>query len=310
MHDNKVKKAVAPSQLVIEPYKYYTHAGEIIYSHGNKYLHLDEKGREIYRSKKFDINDMLAEEADYEYLFRAMVAESDNNYEEDLDELLKITKKEPIVVGGCGRSGTTLLLSILGSHSSIGAFDEELYCFYPGPYRIKRLINAIKDSGFENKRWCEKTPKNIKIFGNLLHIFKKHVKLIHVVRDGRDVITSVHPAHPGRYWVPTQRWIEDVEAGLECDEHIHRVRYEDIVLNTESALRSLCDFIEEPFEKEMLDYVSKTSVLKNIAWEGKALPIHANKIGKWKRPEHAKVVEEFMNNKKAVNLLQTLGYKV
>ena len=167
MRADKVKKAVAPNQLVIEPYKYYTHAGEAIYSCGNKYLHLDEKGREIYRSKKFDIKNLPTEKADYEQTFRAMVESSDNNYEEDLDELLKITKKAPIVVGGCGRSGTTLLLSILGSHSSVGAIDEELYCFYPGPYRIKRLINAIKDSGFENKRWCEKTPKNIKIFGRI-----------------------------------------------------------------------------------------------------------------------------------------------
>ena len=32
-------------------------------------------------------------------------------------------------------------------------------------------------------------------------------------------------------------------------------------------------------------------------------------IGKWKSPEHAKVIDEFMNNEKAVSLLKKLGYK-
>ena len=192
---------------------------------------------------------------------------------------------------------------------SVHAFDEELYCFYPNPPRIRKLINAIDDSGEKDKRWCEKTPKNVKIFGNLLHTFEKHVKLIHVIRDGRDVITSVHPAHTGRYWVSTERWIEDVEAGLEHGENVYRVKYEDIVLNTEKTLRSLCKFIEEPFEEEMMNYALKTSVANNIAWENAAQPIHSTNIGKWKSPEHAKVIEEFMNNEKAVSLLKKLGYK-
>ena len=300
-------------RIVIEPSKYYTCIGESIYSYEKQYMHLDEHSRVLFKTKDFDvglISGSTIEDVSFEDLFLDMSSESEYSCEKiDVEGVLKRSPKPLIVVGGAGRSGTTLLLSILGSHSSVHAFDEELYCFYPNPPRIRKLINAIDDSGEKDKRWCEKTPKNVKIFGNLLHTFEKHVKLIHVIRDGRDVITSVHPAHTGRYWVSTERWIEDVEAGLEHDENVYRVKYEDIVLNTEKTLRSLCKFIEEPFEEEMMNYALKTSVANNIAWENAAQPIHSTNIGKWKSPEHAKVIEEFMNNEKAVSLLKKLGYK-
>ncbi len=50
-------------------------------------------------------------------------------YFTNLSYVNQISKKCPIIIGGCGRSGTTLLLSILGSHPNIQAIKDETGLF-------------------------------------------------------------------------------------------------------------------------------------------------------------------------------------
>ena len=54
----------------------------------------------------------------------------------------------------------------------------------------------------------------------------------------------------------------------------------------------------------MMNYALKTSVANNIAWENAAQPIHSTNIGKWKSPEHAKVIDE--SKRKAIDALPQL----
>jgi len=43
------------------------------------------------------------------------------------------------VIGGCGRSGTTLLLGVLSSNTKICAINEETWTLYPKVEPIKFL---------------------------------------------------------------------------------------------------------------------------------------------------------------------------
>ena len=132
-----------------------------------------------------------------------------------------IFRAPPIIIGGCGRSGTTLLASILSAHPRIYVIPEETTTFCPGAYSEHVDLNAEFDTrkfylkyfskyNFLFARWCEKTPKNVLFFDRILKHFKNRVKLIHMVRDGRDVIFSRHPRNPHEYWVSGKRWIDDV----------------------------------------------------------------------------------------------------
>ena len=40
----------------------------------------------------------------------------------------------PLIIGGCGRSGTTLLLSVLSAHPKVLAIPHETEAFCPGAY--------------------------------------------------------------------------------------------------------------------------------------------------------------------------------
>src|SRR5919106_146832 len=131
----------------------------------------------------------------------------------------------PIIIGGCARSGTSLLLSMLSCHPKVYCYPTESQAFCARSYgdslieqsraRAKltqKIYEVEKQAGIQ--AWCEKTPKNVMHFDELLVHFGGDVRLIHLVRDGRDVVTSIHPRAPDACWVSLERWKNDVEAGL------------------------------------------------------------------------------------------------
>lgn len=309
-----VKIAKCKKSHAIEPYKYYAYEGEHIYVYADQdmFLHRTRPPTwAIFQSSGF--TDCLREvgQCDFDECFHRMVnsGQTDSNFDEHLRAIKDRAKKPPVVIGGCGRSGTTLLLSILGAHSGIHAFPDELFAFYPKPYRIRNILNGMDREGFNKDRWCEKTPKNVMAFREIHEMFDGDVKIIHMLRDGRDVVTSFHPNHPYKqYWVDTERWVSDVSKGLECSDIAYLLRYEDLVENPLKTLKLLCDFIEEPFENSLLDHTLQTTVKNNPAWEDGVKAIHTKRVGKWKSPEHAKRVESFMANEKANALMRQLGY--
>ena len=134
--------------------------------------------------------------------------------------------RDPILIGGCGRSGTTLLLAILSAHPNIFAFSRELVAvvdWKPAdndpdslePARLDRLYRELlwRRIPPSAQRWCEKTPRNVHHIDKILD-FWPNSRFFHIVRDPRDVLTSRHPTRPDEYWVSPERWVRDVRAGL------------------------------------------------------------------------------------------------
>jgi hypothetical protein len=72
------------------------------------------------------------------------------------------------------------------------------------------------------------------------------VKFVHLVRDGRDVVLSKHPTYPDEYHVEPERWIRDVREGARflSDPRVYTLRYEDLILDHDKALRGLCGYLE------------------------------------------------------------------
>lgn len=227
--------------------------------------------------------------------------------------------KPPILIGGCGRSGTTLLLSVLSAHPEIFCVPEEMFALWPTKSQdefaalveaMTRKISAM-DAPFGCKRWCEKTPRNVRVFGQLINHFDSDVKLIHLVRDGRDVVTSMHPSEPNTYWVPIWRWVWDVEAGLEYEHHpsVLTVRYEDLVASFDETTRAIFDFLEVPRPPQTLQWHENSRIRRHSALDGDIAPLYGSSVGRWRRPEFRERVDEFMSSPNAVQLLERLGYR-
>ena len=239
-----------------------------------------------------------------------------------INTLLQRFNGKPIVIGGCGRSGTTLLLSMLSSHPKILAIPDETYIFcpsgytenvkYDSPIRLKKLFdNYISKLDIQplQDRWCEKTPKNVQFFGRILEYFSD-ISIINVVRDGRDVVLSKHPKNPEQNWVSIERWIDDVSSGLKYVNHpqVLTIRYEDLVLSYESTMRRICKHIGLDFNYHLHNWYQFSLIRQNVAWLGELQPLYSSSIGVWQDNRDNEIVQRFLKNDTAMNLLKDLGY--
>ncbi len=228
----------------------------------------------------------------------------------------------PLVIGGCARSGTTLLQSALSAHPSISVIPHETqaFCHFlyygssdtPRVFELTRLQRYFGSSPIPRgtRYWCEKTPRNIQVFADLLDAFGRRVRLLQIVRDGRDVICSRHPDAAEQFWVPCDRWVDDVTVGLPYLKHpqVMTVRYEDLVLNFKNVMLTLYDFLELSPELASFHYPEGASLRSSNAWPNSAVPIHSDSIGRWRRPEFQERIEELMNLQGSRELLETYGY--
>jgi hypothetical protein len=229
--------------------------------------------------------------------------------------------RPPILIGGCARSGTTLLLSILSSHPGIFVVPFETKCFSArgrivpdpeAPFRIGRFYRLLLSCEIPRSahRWCEKSTKNVLTFGRIIDHFQGRVRLIHLVRDGRDVVTSRHPIDPSRFWVPPQRWIHDVSAGSVWEDHqaVLTVRYEDLVTDLDAQLSRLGDFLGEDFSTASETWHERATLRHSKNWFHDLLLPHSESIGRWQDPVHRTVVDELMAMPEAIRLLDRYGY--
>ena len=259
-------------------------------------------------------------------------------------EIKDITLPNPILIGGCGSSGTTLLKTMLDSHKNIACgqeialFDrprlyqmdlDELHqmfstqkfdeinkeqifplftkfgsnfgLFIPNSGKQYHNFSTIKaifekaenlkhflDLFFSNwaeaqgkKRWAEKTPNNVYCIEKILNFFPD-AKFVHVIRDGRDTVLSLHEGRGLAVPAAIFRWLSAVEAGIRFrgNPRYYELKYEDLILDTENSLRKLMDFLEDDFDPEMLNYMEQG---KNNPLSYGSTPIYSNKIGKWKK---------------------------
>ena len=122
-----------------------------------------------------------------------------------------------------------------------------------------RAFYGLYAAKFGKPRWGEKTP----FYGRRMPAIEAvlpEAHFLHVIRDGRDVALSLRPLwfSPGeQIEAQAQNWLTKVSAiragGRRC-RHYLEVRYEDLVLDTESVLRRICEFIALRYDPRMLLY--------------------------------------------------------
>lgn len=331
---HRLRAAVAEPDQVISPFQYYTQAGERILcldqsaqsGSARHYLHLDEQGSILSRlnlgnsSAASDVDwSLIAEEsetepADFAQLMHEMhvSAKAAALYNpEALRSLRELGRGEPILVVGCGRSGTTLLLSMLGAHPQLLALAEETYAFYPFPFRLAGLLDELSHQVEGSwSRWCEKTPKHVRAIPEIVAAFEGHVKIIHLVRDGRNVVTSHHPNAAERYYVSPERWVADVGAGWVNKQHTLLVRYEDLVQQPRQTLDVICEYLNLPFDERLLTFEQHSQVQRNKAWQGgRVSELRNDTLARWQALEHAERVDEFLSYPGAAELMHNLDYQ-
>ena len=139
---------------------------------------------------------------------------------------------------------------------------------------VDSLRTAASDSEYKT-RWVDQTPEYSLHICGLRKLFPCAL-FIHIVRDVGSVVRSMLNFHriAGTHVVPNEEeaykyWLRAVSACLKAEEAygpqvIYRVRYAALVENPESALRSLLDFLGEPYSAQCLEALSERINSSNV----------------------------------------------
>jgi hypothetical protein len=199
-----------------------------------------------------------------------------------VDAQIERNEHQPIFIVGCQRSGTTLLRLILDAHPRLSVGPETRFLDdlakvtdeewpriepygLPREYFHERFAQMFHDFQIDyahrrgKARWGDKSPRYTLRIPFLNQLFP-NCQIIHVIRDGRDVVTS----HRERWgyasaYKATAKWQRYIEAARAAGAELGpsrftEVRYEALVADPEPELRALLEFLGEPWDDAVLHH--------------------------------------------------------
>lgn len=158
-------------------------------------------------------------------------------------------------------------------------------------------------------RWGDKTPYYA-LHLDMLVDWWPDAKIIHLIRDGRDVALSLigrrHDFSVYNVYTAAQYWSKYVDtcraqgARLPSNQYLE-LRYEDVLNNKQNALQTVCEFIGEPYPSEgELENVKQTEIARQLR------NVNKNNQGKWQRTMNAWQIRCFESE--AGSSLEQFGY--
>ena len=241
-----------------------------------------------------------------------------------------------IFIIGVGRSGTSLLQSILNSHSKISFLPETQflrnYVFKKNvsinKSNYKEIISQLeKDPRFSRLNICpkiviEKSKNMIDVYRNITNFFLKNKnkeiigdkdpkiienievlnyffpnsKIIHIIRDPRDVVLSRTKAKWSKkypYFMHSIIYYLQMTLGRKMlykyynKNNFYEIKYEDLIKDPDYELKKICNFLEVEYENNILNYhnSSKELVSKDeFEWKKETFnPVDNKNFNKWKK---------------------------
>ena len=229
----------------------------------------------------------------------------------------------PVFLVGFPRSGTTLLDQVLSGHPGIAVLEERdtlqdvLQASVLDDTAIGRFLR-LGAAGLEPYRraywervaqfmpgrsaaalFVDKLPLN-SMHMPLIHRLFPQARFIFALRDPRDVVLScfmqsfdlneamrhfLSLEETARYYTAVMAVGADAGDGL--GDRVHRIRYEDVVADTEGEARRLLKFLGLPWDAAVLD-IQKTARGRRIntpSYSQVVEPIYTRATQRWKRYE-------------------------
>jgi hypothetical protein len=146
------------------------------------------------------------------------------------------SRKRWLFIGGCARSGTTLLLELMSSFKDTHVLTGEERHFSD----FSKVGSTAANLALKRQRDTHLTLPDL----------PSEIELIYAVRHPFDTLTSYHPDYPHRrFYVSERRWKDEYVAlkrlrSKQPGRVIHYVRYCDLVTSPDAVQRSLANGLQ------------------------------------------------------------------
>jgi len=165
-------------------------------------------------------------------------------------------------------------------------------------------------------RWGDKTPFYTADIDIIRTIFPD-AKIVHLVRDGRDVVLSQKSIEWMSGNLPKLvldwQWKTTIahKVGAMLGHDFLEIRYEDLVCGPEEVLRRICSFLGEAYDPAMLNYSDRARAVvpgESLKWHRNSVrPPDPTQLQKWKR--HLSRAERVVFEQLAGETLDLFGYE-
>ena len=183
----------------------------------------------------------------------------------------------PVFVLCSARSGSTLLRSVLNTHSQICAPHELHFNTARVSTRYDYAKESWRELGFrpgelDNLLWdramhwllvksgkrviVDKTPQNVQIWQRI-HRYWPNARYLHLRRHPLTVIASMAEVHPDRSADEHTNWMLRYAAQLDEARAAlpgPTVRYEDLTRDPAGMMTEICRYLGVRYEPQMLNY--------------------------------------------------------
>lgn len=155
------------------------------------------------------------------------------------------------------------------------------------------------------RRAGEKSPRHLFAAEEIIQYYP-HARFLCLIRDPRAVVRSERETSWGSKSVCriARRWCRVVDEATRLQqlwsaERFRVVRYEDLVSEPENTLRSICEFLGESFEPQMLDFHERSTAERGFrddeVWKENTLhAVDASRSQQWQTgltPAQIKLIE-------------------
>ncbi|MEV0581670.1 sulfotransferase [Nonomuraea sp. NPDC050310] len=145
---------------------------------------------------------------------------------------------------------------------------------------------------FGKARWGDKRPSYVKQVDLLRRLFPD-AQFIHLVRDGRDCVSSLKemPWYTADSFHAMATWIEAIDHGAKLKKSLpadtyYELRYEDLTDATDVEMKKLCDFLGEEFDPSVISprEAADTVVPLHKVWHGNTHgEVTKARVGSWSK---------------------------
>ncbi len=175
-----------------------------------------------------------------------------------------------------------------------------------------RRVFSLYAKQLGKPRYGDKSPRNVLNLSLLAKTFPE-AKFVHIIRDGRSVALSLLEmpwARPESIVQAARYWRKRVQQGRRAGQALgssryHEIRYEALVEDPDSSVRSLCEFIDLPFDPAMLRYYEHEDLFSQQSKPSRTPPTKG--LRDWRTQMSKKDLALF--EVAAGDLLDELGYE-
>ncbi|WP_158675309.1 tetratricopeptide repeat-containing sulfotransferase family protein [Thiohalobacter thiocyanaticus] len=224
----------------------------------------------------------------------------------------------PVFIVGMPRSGTSLTEQILAQHGDVHAAGElaeieqqaKILCSSTRgksgfPACFEGLTRAAVDTAAQGYLKCleefavgkryvtDKMPQNF-IFLGLINLLFPDARVIHCMRDPRDVCLSIYfqnfseghsyatrLEHIADYYLAYQRLMHHWKSALDIP--ILDLRYEELIMNQETTSRRLLDFLDLEWDPRCLDFHRSDRHVATSSYDQVRQPLYTRSMGRWRQ---------------------------